>query len=296
MIRVRVPATSANLGAGFDCYGLALALFNEVVVSPDTEPRLTIEGEGAASLPHNEDNLVLRGLAWYFSAIGRTLPPLRVHTRNVIPVARGLGASSAAIVGGLVAGNTLAGNILSPAELLNMAVAIEGHPDNVAPAILGGIVVGVMNGSTLVTDSLPVPSGLRTVLFVPDFEMPTQEARAILPQVVSRADVIFNLSRTALFAAAMVSGRLELLQEAMRDRLHQPYRTAMFPAMPNIIEAAVEAGALGACLSGAGSAILALVNDHDEAVAAAMQREAARHGVGGRALQLDISPLGAHLY
>jgi homoserine kinase len=153
-----------------------------------------------------------------------------------------------------------------------------------------------MDGKRLVTDSLPLPPGLRTVVFVPDFKMSTEQARAILPKEVKRADVIYNLSRTALFAAAMVSGKLDLLREAMHDRLHQPYRTAMFPAMPQIIEAAVQAGALGACLSGAGSSILALVSAHDNNVAQAMQSEAARNGVSGRSLLLDISTRGAHLY
>jgi len=296
MIRVRVPATSANLGAGFDCYGLALSLFNEVEVTLAEQTTLIIEGEGADSLPRDEGNLVLRALHWYFDAIGQSVPGLHIRTRNVIPVARGLGGSSAAIVSGLVAGNALAGDLLSPSDLLDMAVAIEGHPDNVAPALLGGIVVGVMNGGRLVTDSLPVPPGLRTVIFVPDFQMSTEEARAILPKQVSRADVVYNLSRTALFAAAMVSGNLGLLKEAMRDRLHQPYRTSMFPAMPHIIEAAVDAGALGACLSGAGSCILALVSHNDNAIAQAMQSEAQRHGVGGKSIMLDICHRGAHLY
>ncbi len=296
MIRVRVPATSANLGAGFDCYGLALGLFNEMDVELSETPSLVIEGEGADELPGDESNLVLRALNAYYLAIGQPMPSLAIVTRNVIPVARGLGGSSAAIVSGLMAGNALAGDLLSREDLLDMAVAIEGHPDNVAPAILGGIVVGVMNGKRLVTDTLPWPSELRTVVFVPDFEMSTEQARAILPKQVARADVIYNLSRTALFAAAMVSGKLELLSEAMHDRLHQPYRTAMFPAMPDIIEAAVEAGALGACLSGAGSSILALVVENDAAVAQAMKAEAQRRGVEGRSLLLDISPLGAHLY
>ena len=239
---------------------------------------------------------MLRALQYYFDAVGQPAPDVHISTRNVIPVARGLGGSSAGIVSGLMAGNALAGDLMSSDDLLNMAVAIEGHPDNVAPAILGGIVVGVMDGKRLVTDSLPVPPGLRTVVFVPTFEMPTEQARAILPKEVSRADVIYNLSRTALFAAAMVSGKLDLLTEAMRDRLHQPYRTAMFPAMPNIISAAVQAGALGACLSGAGSSILALVSSQDNAVAQAMATEAARCGVTGKSHLLDISLLGAHLY
>jgi homoserine kinase len=296
MIRVRVPATSANLGAGFDCYGLALSLFNEMEVSLADETSLDITGEGADELPRDERNLVLRSLRWYFDAVGQAMPDVRISTRNVIPVSRGLGGSSAGIISGLMAGNALAGDLLSPNDLLDMAVAIEGHPDNVAPAMLGGIIVGVMDGKRLVTDSLPVPAGLRTVIFVPNFEMITEQARAILPKEVTRADVIYNLSRTALFAAAMVSGKLDLLREAMRDRLHQPYRTAMFPAMPYIIEAAVEAGALGACLSGAGSSILALVSGHDNAVSQAMEAAASKHGVEGHSLLLDISMTGAHTF
>ncbi len=295
MITVRVPATSANLGAGFDCYGLALSLFNEVDVSPADETTLEIVGEGKDTLPRDASNLVLRAVEYYYHAIGRPVPSLRLRTRNVIPVSRGLGGSSAAIVSGLFAANALAGDLLSTDDLLDMSVAIEGHPDNVAPAILGGIVVGVMNGKRLVTDNLPVPPSLRTVIFVPDFEMSTEQARAILPRDVPRADVIFNLSRTALFAAAIVSGKMHLLSEAMRDRLHQPYRVVMFPDMQRIIDAAVHAGALGACLSGAGSSILALVCERDAEVAAGMEDEARRCGVSGRAMALSITTRGAHV-
>ncbi len=301
---IRIPATSANLGSGFDTLGLALALYNRVVVTSDEppaanghgprpQPRITITGEGADVLPRDATNLVYRTVLRYFDIIGRRPPPFSLATHNRIPLTGGLGSSSAALVGGLLAGNFLAGGLLSRDEILRIAFDEEGHPDNVAPALLGGLVLCVADDRRLTSIALPVPFDLRAVLFIPNFAMPTEEARRLLPSHVPYRDAVFNVGRAAMLIAAFQTGRLELLKIATEDRLHQPYRRDMFPAMPRLLAAAMQAGALGAFLSGAGSALLALTRGREEAIAEAFQQAAARSGVVGRTAVVDVERQGA---
>ncbi|MDP2952053.1 MAG: homoserine kinase, partial [Chloroflexota bacterium] len=198
-----------------------------------------------------------------------------------IPLRRGLGSSAAAVVGGLMAGQELLGRPLSPQQLLGLATELEGHPDNVAPALMGGCQV-VVGGSEIVSAPVPLPRGLVAALFIPDFEIPTREARAVLPQQVSRADAVYNVGRAALLVAALATGQLGYLRIATQDRLHQPARQALFPAMERVFQAALEAGALGVFLSGSGSTILALVKGRASPVAQAMARAAREAGVKGR--------------
>lgn len=295
MIVVRVPATSANLGAGFDCLGLALDLQNEIALIPGKPFRVDIVGEGADSLPRDRSNLVARTVFRFFETIGRPAPTFALRITNRIPMTGGLGSSSTAIVGGLLAANRLAGEPLGFDELLRLALAIEGHPDNVAPAMLGGLVLSVVQDGALSTVQIPVPSGLRGVLFLPGFTISTREARRRLPARVPFDDAVFNLSRSALFVAAMTTGRLDLLRGATQDRLHQPYRQVLFPAMPRLFEAALNAGALGVWLSGAGSALMALVRDDADAVIDAFNQAAEANGVVGRAVKVDLATEGASL-
>lgn len=292
---VRVPTTSANLGPGFDALGLALALFNTVTLERSASFGITIEGEGAEQLPRDESNLVFRGVAAAWVSAGQKMPPLHLHCQNAIPLARGLGSSAAAVVAGLVAANALLGEPLSQNRLLELAVELEGHPDNVAPALLGGCRVVVMAEEGLIAGRVPLPPALRAVLFIPDFEMPTLESRRLLAPQVSREDAVFNLGRSALLVTALATGRLDLLRVATQDRLHQPARQQIFPAMPKLFRAAVEAGAHGAFLSGGGPTILALATEREEAIAQAMAEAAQREGVGGRALVTHPTEVGAQV-
>ena len=317
---IRVPATSANLGSGFDTLGLALALYNRVHIADAVDSELlarpsnghstgrlgrkpvatasalvAITGEGVDILPSDESNLIYRTILRYFEVIGRRPPLFTLATHNRIPLTGGLGSSSAALVGGLLAGNALAGGVLSRDELLRLATDEEGHPDNVAPALLGGLVLCVADERKLTSIALPVPFDLRAVIFVPSFAMPTEEARRLLPSHVPYADAVFNVGRAALLIAAFQTGRLELLRTATEDRLHQPYRRQMFPAMPRLIAAALEAGALASFLSGAGSAILALARGHEEEIAEALRRSAAEAGVAGRTIAVDVDRQGAQI-
>jgi homoserine kinase len=293
-VTARVPATAANLGAGFDCLGLALELRSEVVLDLGPPFGIEVEGEGADRLPRDARNLVARTITGFFERLGRPTPPFRLILRNRIPQSGGLGSSSAALVGALLVANVAAGRPCSLEQLLCLAAELEGHPDNVAPAVLGGLVVSVLEPDAgLITVPLSVPPELSAVLFVPGFAMRTRRARQLLPKLVPHRDAVFNASRTALFVSAFQNGRLDLLRVAMQDRLHQPYRSQLFPAMGAIFEAALAAGACGACLSGAGSAVLALTTDRQSLIGEAMQRAAHGRGVDGRWLTADVARTGA---
>ena len=293
-VHVRVPATSANLGPGFDALGLALALYNEVTAAEADGVSVRIEGEGAGRLPPNGHNVVARGVRQAYEAAGRPFPGVALTCVNRVPPARGLGSSAAAWVGGLVAGNALLGGPLSRDVLLALAARAEGHPDNVAAALLGGLTVSCALGDGGVAAvSLPVPGGVRWVVLVPELTSATAEARAVLPQSVPRADAVFNVQRVALLLAALQAGRLDLLGPALDDRLHQPYRLKLFPWMPAVADAARAAGALGCVLSGAGPSLLAAVRDDADVVVRSMEGALAAAGIRGRARAFTVDTEGA---
>lgn len=293
---VTVPATSGNVGPGFDVAGLALTLRNELEVELRGE-RLSVEivGEGADSLPRNRSNIVIRAMQRVFDEVGAALPPATLRCHNRIPLSRGLGSSAAARVAGLVAANQLlpSRKRLKPDRLLALATELEGHPDNVAPALLGGVVLSSVDDEGHVVTAKLVPRELQLVLLVPAVELATSKARAVLPKQVPMRDAVFNVGKTALFVAAMSSGREDLLRAALHDRLHQPYRAQLMPWLPGCIEAAVNAGALGAVLSGAGTAILALTRRNTKAIGAALLTELRKHGVAGSVKHLRVSETGA---
>ena len=279
-VTVRAPATSANMGPGFDCLGIALDIWNVITVEVGTEG-FHISGQGEDELPRDRSNMVWQSIARVFQETGRPTPPLTLTCRNDIPTARGLGSSSAALVGGLTAGNELCGRPFSQADLLQIAAEVEGHPDNVAPALFGGMQIAVYEGDSVINASVPVPPSLSAVLYIPTFPMPTEEARGLLGSEVPRSDAVFNIGRAALLVRAMASGDLERLDIATQDRLHQPARQTIFFPMKNIIRAALGAGALGAFLSGAGSTILALANEKEFTIGYEMADAAAKSGIDG---------------
>ena len=292
-VHVSVPATSANLGPGFDALGLAWALRNEVVASEAEGVSVTIEGEGAARLPRSVDNVVVRGVKLAYDAVGRSFKGCALACTNRVPAARGLGSSAAAWVGGLVAGNALLGAPLTRDALLALAARAEGHPDNVAAAIYGGLTVACVSGSTVTVVPLPVPAGLGWVVLVPELTSATAEARAVLPASVPHADAIFNVQRVALLLASLWTGRSTALGVALEDRLHEPYRLRLFPWMPDVVKAARAAGALGCVLSGAGPSLLAVVAGDGAPVATTMETALRRAGIAGVARALDVDTSGA---
>jgi homoserine kinase len=292
-IDVRVPATSANLGPGFDVLGLALGLYNEIVYEEADRVSVTVEGEGAGRLDTGAGNVVARAALMAYEAAGRRFTGAAIRCVNQIPPARGLGSSAAAWVGGLVAANATLGSPLDSDAILALACRAEGHPDNVAAALLGGLTVSCLSGERVAAVSLPVPPDLSWVVLVPGIESSTREARAVLPDTVTRADAVFNLQRMGLLLAALASGRADVLGVAMEDRLHQPQRLALFPWMEAVRHAALEAGALGCVLSGAGPSLLAVARGAARPVARAMEGALSLAGVAGRALQLPVDTVGA---
>lgn len=259
MVRVVVPATTANLGPGYDCLGLALDLYNTVEIRPALAWKLTVAGEGAQELPVDKDNLVWRAMTRLWQETGTPEPRVEIALTNEIPLGRGLGSSAAAIVGGLVAANAWAGDVLTRHSLLQLAVELEGHPDNVAPALHGGLVISVMEGGRALAVPMEFSATLVLVACIPGFSLDTGLARQALPASVPHRDAVFNLSRTALLIAALAQGRENLLALASQDRLHQDYRKDLVPGFGNVVDAARSAGALACVLSGSGPSVLAVV-------------------------------------
>jgi homoserine kinase len=292
-VQVCVPATSANLGPGFDILGLALQLYNRFSLRLTSESGWHADLPADVDLPADENNLVFRAIRYLFDHVGFACTGIHLSQALDIPLARGLGSSSTAIVGGLLAANYLSGAELSRDTLLAMAIDIEGHPDNVTPALVGGLTLSYMANGRHHCLPLSFPEDLTAVVAIPEFELSTANARAVLPAQISREDAIFNCSRTALLVYALQARRFDLLKTAMDDRLHQPYRTALVPGMIEAIRAAYGAQALGVALSGAGPSLLAFARGHTETIATSLQHTFARHGISCCTRVLSVDTRGA---
>lgn len=294
MIRVQVPATTANLGPGFDCLGMALELYNIVEFYKITRGLVVeIEGEGAADLPRNENNLVYQAAKRVFDRTGYAPAGLRIRLVNGIPVGRGLGSSASAVIGGIIAANRLSSANLSKREMLALACSMEGHPDNIAPALLGGLVIYASVEGEITWTKIDLPAGLNAVVAVPDFAMSTRDSREALPHMVTMRDAVFNIGRAALLVAALQKGDLSVLGTAMEDKLHQAFRAGLIPGFKKVVSAARLAGARGVALSGAGPAIVALADNNQELIAEVMKETFRESGVNARSLILAPSPVGA---
>jgi homoserine kinase len=305
---VEAPATIANLGAGYDCLGLAVELQLRVVVEavePGADPSaidLTVEGDCIGELPEDRSNRFVVALEAGLAELGVggvDQIGWKVSMSNPIPLERGLGSSASATVAGLIAAGALAGRSLDSATVLRLATRIEGHPDNVAPALLGGLVASIALDDRVEAVRIEPPRDLLVVAWIPERKLPTSEMRRVLPDAVPRADAIANLARVAVGVAGLASGRADVLRLLTEDRLHEPYRAAVYPELPELVAAARAAGALGACLAGAGSTIVAFIDDSDESaadrVAAAFRATAARLSQPGRLLALKLATAGAHV-
>ena len=274
MIQVSVPATSANVGAGFDSLGLALSMHN--VFTFEECDGIQISSVDGTHVPAGSNNLVYRAARVVYDQLGIPLRGLRITQKNDIPMARGLGSSSACIVAGILGANALLGGKLTKRQMLTLATAIEGHPDNVAPAMLGGFVTSVYDEGQVYTVKKDIDEALAFAAFVPDFPLLTAKARAALPQMVSHKDAVYNLSRAALATAAFCDGDYELLGVATKDALHQSYRLPLIPGGDELFDFALDLGALAVYISGAGPTIMAVVRRSDknffERAAAALPR------------------------
>jgi homoserine kinase len=286
-VTVRAPATTANLGPGFDCLGLALDIWTVVTVET---------GKSDSAPEHGLGRLVLQGVQAAFESVG-SLPEVKIEADGGIPIARGLGASAALRAAGLLAGNALLDNIHDTDALLAMGTRLEGHPDNMSPCLLGGFQVNARDANGVVLhQQASLPDDLQVVVFVPDFEMPTQESRRKLPRQLSREDTVFNVSRAALLVAALAAGNYDVLDEATQDRIHQPVRSEIFTGLVPIMSAAKEGGASAAYLSGGGSTVAAFVRgDVSERVARLMTQAAISKGFSGRSIVTKPTAQGAHV-
>lgn len=266
LITFKIPATSANIGSGFDSVGLALNLYNEIHIYENYNSKkieFEIFGEGENEIS-KKDNMIYSAMKLVFKKLkSKPNKGYIIKCINRIPLSRGLGSSSAAIIGGLFCSNFILGNKLKiEKDILNMAVQIEGHPDNVAPAILGGIISGVVKKEEdFKYIKIKPPRNLKAIVSIPDFYLSTEIARNILPKEITRKDAIFNISRAALLTSALFSNRLDLLEIATEDKIHQDYRAKFIPNLNQLFKETKKAGAYSVTISGAGSSILALAKD-----------------------------------
>jgi len=293
-VTVRIPATTANLGPGFDCLGMALNLWNQAIFSIEKSGlEITVQGEGQGVLPRNHRNHIARAFFAYFESMHLPAPSgLRIRCDNQIPLGSGLGSSAAACLAGLVAANGLSGGQASMEEILCLATEMEGHPDNVTAALLGGLIIVVKDEDKILTRRYDVPD-LRVAVVIPEINLPTEVARAALPVQVPLKDAVFNLGRTALVFDAIRSGDYDLLGQVMVDRLHQPYRLSLILGGAQALQAATEAGASAVAISGAGPGLIAFSSDAAEKVATAMVTVFEGFHIACRKLILSSSNQGA---
>jgi homoserine kinase len=325
-IAVAVPATTANIGPGFDCLGLALSLHNRftfallesdssalVATGRDAMPIvLKAIGDEADRVQLDANNLVYQAVTQVFEKLGKPVPPMQIDIQLGVPLARGLGSSATAIVGGIVGANRLAGSLLSTAEMLQLAIALEGHPDNVVPALLGGCRLAATNPATTnpaVTNpvatnpdqawqicDVPWHEAIVPIVAIPNFELSTAEARRVLPTHYTRADAIFNTAHLGLLVRGLATGNGDWLRAALGDRIHQPYRQALIVGYQSVWAAALQAGAYGLVISGAGPTLLALAEPSvAQAVRAAMLQAWQAEGVTAKVEILAIDHQGASI-
>ena len=297
-MRIRIPATTANVGCGYDTFGMALGYYNYIDCKEADKPSVQIIGQGAQHLPLNERNLMLRAVQAVCDAAGRSSLKLAIIAHNNIPLARGMGSSSAAIVGGLYAANQLLGLPLSCEELLAIGTEIEGHPDNVAPALFGGFIIIVNDSNRQHIKRIKLPESLMAVLAIPDFPVQTKKARAILPHKVPLADAVYNLSHAAMLAVSLAEGDLPCFGAMLKDRLHQPYRSNLIPGAADVMAAAQAKGALGCVISGSGPAMIAFYEGNKEqgkTIGQAMQQAFCAHELEAQCMQVALDNHGTRV-
>ena len=260
MFHIKVPATSANMGPGFDCVGVALELYNELWAE-ETDGGIDISSADGRDIPKGEKNLIYTTIKGFYDREGLKLPGVKIVQKDSIPMTRGLGSSAACIVGGLLAANAMSGRNYTVDRLALMAAELEGHPDNSNPALMGSMVVSAMHDGEMSRIKINVPENLTFGVLIPNFALSTAESRAVLPKEYTRAQAVFNSSRTGLLIAAMMTGNLEALRVAVDDEIHQPYRKKLIRNYDDIFEKAMENGSLAEYLSGAGPTLMTLITD-----------------------------------
>lgn len=293
---VRVPGTTANLGSGFDCIGAALSLYNTFKFSSSEQQQLKIavRGTEASRVSTEADNLLYKSFAKLYQHLGLNVPSVAIEIDLGVPLARGLGSSATAIVGGLVGANALAGNPLDLTQVRDLAIEMEGHPDNVVPALLGNCQLSVQSDSGWEICPIAWNEEVVAIVAIPEFELSTEEARSVLPKQVSRPDAIYNIAHFGLLLQGLSNNRGDWLKVALDDKLHQPYRKSLIKGYQEVELAAKKAGAYGIVISGAGPTLLALSDkNHQNAVAKAMESAWLQVGVVAQVLNLALDTEGA---
>ncbi|MFA6809382.1 MAG: homoserine kinase [Eubacteriales bacterium] len=296
MLQVKIPATSANLGPGFDCMGLAVNLYNTITVKKSQKTNLRIFGTYINGIPLNENNLLWKTICHILNKVGKEPQPLEIRCENNVPPARGLGSSSTAIVGGLLIGNQLVGNPFNRLELLQIANELEGHPDNVTPALYGGVTLSVVADNKVIPRVIVKSPDFKIVVIIPDILVKTEKARKIVPSLIPKEDAIFNFSRVGLLVESFIHKDYELLSIATQDRIHQNQRASLIPGMPEALKSAQEAGAYGSALSGSGPTLIAFCpHGTEQKVSVAMIKALQKHSLQAVSLILDVEPEGAKI-
>lgn len=260
MIKVRVPATTANLGPGFDTLGLALKLYNYFDFQ---EIDRGLEIIGVEEKYNNEDNLIYLSMLKTFEKIGYRKKGIRIRVESEIPVSRGLGSSASCIVGGIVGANEISNGKLTDHDILNLATEIEGHPDNISPAIFGGLAVSIIDGGQVLYNRLDIEEKFKLLALVPDFTLSTEKSRSVLPKVIDYRDAVDNVGRVSILLSALANGRLDLLKYGFKDNLHQPYRGGLIENYLDIVSECERLGSIGSYISGAGPTIMCLIEKED---------------------------------
>jgi homoserine kinase len=293
--RVSVPGTTANCGPGFDSVGIACTIYNHIELELVEQGTCIVDvgGEGKGIIPVNERNIAVKAVRAVLDRVNCIDYGISLKMDNKVPLARGLGSSAAAIVGGLVAANEATGNQLTQQSLFEMATAIEGHPDNVAPAIFGGITISITKEKKPHCMRFMPPKELVMVVAVPEFTLSTHKARQVLPSLIPFQDSVFNVGRTAMLIGALCSGEYQHLQYALEDKLHQPYRQSLIPGMKEVFDAAIQSGAYGAALSGAGPCLISYTDKNADEIGVAMTFAFAQAGIKAKYLILNIDKQGA---
>lgn len=295
---VRVPATTANIGSGFDTLGISLGLYNVVQFVPQKglslkDTVITAEGEGCDEIESGLDNMILRAMDQTARIAGKTISGGRMHLINRIPFARGLGSSSAALASGVFLANLLMDTPFSREEILNITASMEGHPDNAAPAILGGFCMAIIKDGKVIAERIDIPSRWKAVVTIPDFELHTEKARAVLPDSYKREDVVHNIGAVSFLMAGFMYQKPEYLQWGLDDRVHVPYRLDLIPGARQVISRAASAGAFGTTISGSGPTMISFAPEEKaEAIGAAMVSGFKEAGISSRYIILSFDQTG----
>ncbi len=291
-VKLKIPASTSNLGSGFDTFGMALNMYLTVELSLADRLKISYNGDGEKIVALDDTNLVYKTAAKVYKKAGIDLPPLAIHIENPIPLCRGLGSSGAAIIAGIAGANKLLDDKFSNPELLNIANKIEGHPENVAASLYGGLTINCINNGDVISKKVEITNPLKAVLLIPDATVSTEDAREVLPILVAYEEAIFNVQRSALLTHALLTGDYGYLRTAMQDKLHQPFRKQLLPGYDEFEDIAYANAALGVCISGSGSTLLCFTDDKEILLQEKWRALAEEKEISGRVICAEIDNNG----